>query len=321
MRFNPKARLDTEPGATTAAAAAAAAAASPMRRRRRRHQGRRRHRRPDRHRDRPGAERQLRRLRRPGGPAPAHGRTAATPSLRPAAGPARTPTRTPTAPLVAVRELDPAFWADELPRRPASSYADARRRSSPARSAPAAAARPPRSGRSTARPTSSLPRPTSSRTCSQSQLGASGGRSRRPTCSPTSTATTCRTCSARGKVPRPAGPQQRRGAPRAAGRLLRRRLDQDATTADDAGGEPYILDLTQDDIAGRSTRRPRSATTGSSARPRAASTPRLDARLGRVSGSGGSPRGCRRAPSRPATPSPPTGSETLSRTGRWLSVS
>ena len=63
-----------------------------------------------------------------------------------------------------------------------------------------------------------------------------------------------------------------------------------ATTADDADGEPLILDLTQDDIARALDAAAPSATTGSRSR-RAGRPRRVDARVGRVSGCGGSRTG------------------------------
>ena len=74
------------------------------------------------------------------------------------------------------------------------------------------------------RPARSTSTSASSTSCSR-QFGAQGGPFARRTCSPTSTATTCRTCSGvLGQRPSGRAPQSRLGAHRAAGRLLRRRL-------------------------------------------------------------------------------------------------
>ena len=102
-----------------------------------------------------------------------------------------------------------------------------RRSSSPARRRPAAARRAPTSARSTARSTRrSTSTSASSTSCARSSARAPA-RSPRPTCSRTSTATTCRTSPApRQDRQRPAGPEERVGEDRAPGRLLRRRLGE-----------------------------------------------------------------------------------------------
>ena len=144
-----------------------------------------------------------------------------------------------------------AYWRDSAA---ASSRAWTTRSpgptSSPAASRPAAAAPPPTSARSTARSTStSTWTPRSSRTCSRASSEPRAVRSPRRTCWRTSTATTSRTCSARWAR---SAPSRARNSD-----SVRLELQADcyagmwtkcATTAEDAGGEPYILDLTQDDI-------------------------------------------------------------------------
>ena len=139
----------------------------------------------------------------------------------------------------------------------------------------AAARPPPTSGRSTAPPTraSTSTRPSSTR-CSSASSAARTAASSSPTCSPTSTATTSRTSWARWA--RSAPSRARRATPYASS------CRPTATPGcgpsapprtEDADGDVLIAELTdRGHPPGDRRRPPRSATTGSSARPRARST-------------------------------------------------
>ena len=148
-------------------------------------------------------------------------------------------------------------------------------RSSPARRPPAAARPPPRSGRSTARPTR---RSTSSWASwsSSSSSSAPRARSRRRTSPPTSTATTCRPCSAPSRKVRAA---QQRDPSNANEYSVALELQADcyagvwANLADKRAENGIKLTRGQHRRGGQRGRR-RSATTGSSRRCRAGSTRR-----------------------------------------------
>ena len=129
-----------------------------------------------------------------------------------------------------------------------------------------------------------------------------------------------------GQGAHPAGPQQRRGAPGAAGRLLRGHLDQarHQRRRQRRGAlhrRPHPgRHRTGPGRGRRGRRRPDPAQDLGSRGPG-----QLDARVRRVRGCGGSPPACRRAPCGPATRSPRSSSERprtgTSRTGPPYPVS
>ena len=168
--------------------------------------------------------------------------------------------------------------------------------------------------RSTARPTSrSTSTPRSSPTSWRASSAARAATSWSPTSSATSTATTSRTCSAPWARSAPSrAPTQRRGTPRAPGRLLRRHVDPRRHRTD--GDGILIAEL---DRGRHPARRSTSAKTVGDDRIQQksgrGSTPRAGPTARPSSGCAGSPPATSRAPSRPATRSPPASSERAGR--------